>query len=181
MTNPAVLAILDRSLDAVICRRTLCSNMTKLLVHALRVLTKRPADLVRAAGLMATALGSLQMLAADSAGAVSLDDDPHLVAWWKFDETSGKTAADSSKQAHHGTLEGGLSFDTNSVPSRVGKALRFAGNSDGVRIAGYKGITGTQARSAAVWIRPLVRPANWSPGEPTSTGRCGRSGISAGA
>ena len=26
----------------------------------------------------------------------TLDNDPNLAAWWKFDETSGKTAADSS-------------------------------------------------------------------------------------
>jgi hypothetical protein len=46
--------------------------MTKLLVHAWRVLAKRPADLIWAAVLVATALSSLPLLAADSAGAVSL-------------------------------------------------------------------------------------------------------------
>jgi hypothetical protein len=44
---------------------------------------------------------------------VSLDSDPHLLGWWKFDETAGKRAADSSKHGHDGTLEGGLSFDTH--------------------------------------------------------------------
>jgi len=127
--------------------------MTRLSVHALRVLAKRPAGRILAAVLVAAAPSSLPLLAADSVGAVSLDDDPHLVGWWKFDEASGKTATDSSKQAHQGTLEGVLSFDANSVPGRIGKALKFEGNSDGVRIAGYKGITGTQARSVAVWIK----------------------------
>jgi hypothetical protein len=127
--------------------------MTKLFVHASRVLAKRPADLILAAVLVTAASISFPLLAADSARAVSLDGDPHLVGWWKFDETTGKTAADSSKPAHQGTLEGALSFDTNSVPGRVGKALKFEGNNDGVRIAGYKGITGTQARTVAVWIK----------------------------
>ena len=35
--------------------------------------------------------------AADEDKPVTLDTDPSLAGWWKFDETSGKTAADSSK------------------------------------------------------------------------------------
>ncbi len=30
--------------------------------------------------------------------------DPDLVGWWKFDEGSGSTAADSSNYSNHGTL-----------------------------------------------------------------------------
>jgi hypothetical protein len=130
-----------------------CSNMMKLLAYAWRFLVKRPAALIVAAVLVAAAPISLPLLAADSAGTASLDDDPHLVGWWKFDETTDKTASDSSKRAHPATLEGALSFEANSVPGRVGKALQFPGSGDGVRIAGYKGITGTQARSIAVWIK----------------------------
>jgi len=153
LTKQLVSPIIASSSDAANCRRTLCSNMKKLFVHALRVLAERQASFILAAVLLAAALSRLSLLAADSAGAVSLDDDPHLVGWWKFDETTGKTATDSSRHAHQGTLEGALSFDTNSVPGRIGKALQFLGGSDGVRIAGYKGITGTQARSVAVWIK----------------------------
>jgi hypothetical protein len=127
--------------------------MMKLFAHAWRILAKRPAGLILAAALVASAPSSLPLLAADSVGTLSLDNDPHLVGWWKFDEATGKTATDSSKQAHPGTLEGALSFDSSSVPGRVGKALKFEGNGDGVRITGYKGITGTQARSIAVWIK----------------------------
>ncbi|UCF17339.1 MAG: hypothetical protein JSW59_07720, partial [Phycisphaerales bacterium] len=32
--------------------------------------------------------------------------DPKLVAWWKFDESSGETAADSSGNGHDGILVG---------------------------------------------------------------------------
>jgi hypothetical protein len=49
---------------------------------------------------------------------IALDTDAHLVGWWKFDETSGKSAADSSKQHHDGVLEGGFSFDTQSASGR---------------------------------------------------------------
>jgi hypothetical protein len=84
---------------------------------------------------------------------VKLDKDPHLVGWWKFDETSGNTAKDSSKHRRDGTLKGDLSFKDGSVAGRVGKALKFAGRNKYVEIPGYKGIAGTQARTVAAWIK----------------------------
>jgi hypothetical protein len=89
----------------------------------------------------------------DQAKSVTLDSDPHLVGWWKFDEASGKSAADASKQDHQGVLEGGLSFDTHSAPGRIGAAIRLEGNRDCVRIVGYKGVTGTQPRTVVAWIK----------------------------
>lgn len=82
----------------------------------------------------------------------TLDADPKLVGWWKFDEESGKTAADSSGHSRNGTLKKELSFDKNSVQGRTGKVLKFDG--DGyVEITKYRGVTGTQARTVAAWIR----------------------------
>lgn len=83
---------------------------------------------------------------------VSLDEDPHLMGWWKFDETTGQTAADSSAHGRKGTLLGELTFDTNSVQGKVGRALRL-GEADAIEIKGYKGVTGTAARTVTVWIR----------------------------
>jgi hypothetical protein len=83
---------------------------------------------------------------------VSLDEDPHLMGWWKFDETTGQTAADSSAHGRKGTLLGELTFDSNSVEGRVGRALRL-GRADAVEIKGYKGVTGTAPRTVTVWIR----------------------------
>ena len=37
--------------------------------------------------------------AAEGGDPTSLDKDPNLVGWWKFDDASGKTAADSSGHA----------------------------------------------------------------------------------
>lgn len=79
--------------------------------------------------------------------------DSHLVAWWKLDETAGKTAADSSGQNHPGTLEGGLAFDTQSVASPHGNALKFDGKEGCVEIKGFKGITGSRPRTLVVWIK----------------------------
>ena len=48
----------------------------------------------------------------------ALDNDPNLAGWWTFDETAGKTAADSSPHHRKGVLTGNLSFDENSVAIR---------------------------------------------------------------
>ncbi|MBM4024008.1 MAG: LamG domain-containing protein [Planctomycetes bacterium] len=83
---------------------------------------------------------------------ISLDQDPHLMGWWKFDETTGKVAMDSSQRNRKGTLAGELTFDQNSGAGRVGQALRLA-RGDFVEIKGYKGITGTKPRSVSAWIK----------------------------
>lgn len=83
---------------------------------------------------------------------VTLDNDPNLAAWWKFDETSGKTAADSSKHKRKGTLMEGLSFEKDSTTGRIKKALKFDGEGF-VEIKKYKGVTGTRPRTVAAWFR----------------------------
>ena len=83
----------------------------------------------------------------------TLDTDPNLAGWWKFDETSGKIAADSSKHNRKGTLREGISFAKDSTSGRISKALKF-GRGDGyVQITKYKGVTGTRPRTVAAWCR----------------------------
>lgn len=82
----------------------------------------------------------------------TLDTDPHLVGWWKFDETTGKTAVDSSPHQRKGMLTGNLSFDKDSAEGRIGKALKLSGK-DYVEIKSYKGITGTKPRTIMAWIK----------------------------
>jgi hypothetical protein len=84
---------------------------------------------------------------------VTLDTDPNLVGWWRFDEATGTTAADSSGHKRDGTLQGGLSFDKNSVPGKVGKAIRFDAKDAVVEVKDYKGIGGTRPRTVAAWIK----------------------------
>lgn len=90
--------------------------------------------------------------AAEATDAKSLDSDPHLCGWWKFDDASGTTAADSSKHGRHATLGDGVSFDDNSVPGRIGKALKCDGQQP-VEVTGYKGVAGTAPRTICVWIK----------------------------
>ncbi|MHC4585511.1 MAG: LamG domain-containing protein [Planctomycetota bacterium] len=83
----------------------------------------------------------------------TLDTDPNLAGWWKFDETSGIIAADSSKHNRKGFLRESLSFKEDSTSGRISKALKF-GRGDGyVQITKYKGVTGTRPRTVATWCR----------------------------
>jgi hypothetical protein len=90
--------------------------------------------------------------AADKNKPKTLDNDPNLAGWWKFDKASGKITQDSSKHGRNGTLKGELSFDKNSGRGRTGKALKFDDNGY-VEITKYKGVTGTRARTVAAWIK----------------------------
>ncbi|MBE3123985.1 MAG: LamG domain-containing protein [Planctomycetes bacterium] len=104
-------------------------------------------------GLEIAAVGQAAPAPAEQPKTAGLDTDAHLVGWWKFDEASGATAADSSKQGRNGTLQGGLSFDRDSAPGRTGKALKFDGKDGFIQITGYKGIGGTGPRTLAAWIK----------------------------
>ena len=94
--------------------------------------------------------------AAEKDKPITLDNDPNLVGWWKFDEASGKTAADSSRYGHKGTLKGDLSFEGNSASGRIGKALKLQGGDYYVEITGYKGVTGTRPRTVAAWVKTTI-------------------------
>ena len=73
-----------------------------------------------------------------------------LVAYWDMEDGSGTTATDGSGNTHDGTLTGGPIWDPNGY---IGSALGFDGTDDYVLISGYKGVTGTQSRTVAAWIK----------------------------
>jgi hypothetical protein len=109
--------------------------------------------------LLASLLWSMQVHAGEAVFATTTpkaatpDTDAHLMGWWKFDEAGGKQAADSSGQGRDGSLEGGLSFDTHSAAGRAGQALKLDGQGQWVRVAGFKGVTGTKPRTVCAWIK----------------------------
>jgi hypothetical protein len=83
----------------------------------------------------------------------TLDTDPNLVGWWKFDETTGTIAADSSRHQRHAALKGDLSFDKISAPGRAGNAVRLNGKDGSLEVAKCKGVAGTRPRTVAVWVK----------------------------
>jgi parallel beta-helix repeat protein len=77
-----------------------------------------------------------------------------LVGWWKFDEGSGNTAADSSGNGNNGTLQNIPSDSSGWVEGKLGTALKFnPGNvvsTSSVTMSKIAGLTGS--KSVSVWI-----------------------------
>jgi hypothetical protein len=69
-----------------------------------------------------------------------------LVGWWKFDEGTGTTAADSSGNGRTGTLMNGPTW----TAGKIGGAANLDGVDDRVDIAGDP--LGTGAMTFSVWI-----------------------------
>jgi hypothetical protein len=107
---------------------------------------------------------------AEKAKKVTLDTDPNLAGWWKFDETSGKVAADSSRHGRKGLLLGDdISFEKGSADGRIARALRFTGRATHVRVTKYKGVTQTRPRTISAWLRtkePEGEIVSWGADEP---------------
>ena len=76
-----------------------------------------------------------------------------LRGWWKFDETTGTAAADSSAYGNPGLLTNFPEPATHWVEGRVGGALAFRGapSNDFVRVADYLLPRGPLTVSAWVW------------------------------
>jgi len=104
-------------------------------------------------GLKIAAVGQAAPAPAEQPKTAALDTDTHLVGWWKFDDASGATAADSSKNGRKGALQSGLTFDKDSAPGRMGKALKFDGKEGFVQVTGYKGVAGAAPRTVCAWIK----------------------------
>jgi hypothetical protein len=60
-------------------------------------------------------------------------------AWWRLGESSGTTASDSSGNAHHGTYEGGATFNSRAglVAYDDDNAIGFDGVDDGVAVPAF--------------------------------------------
>ncbi len=74
----------------------------------------------------------------------------NLVGYWKFDESSGNTASDSSGRGNSATLGGGMTFASNSTTGKVSQALVFDGVDDHATVT--LDLSGTRAVSVAFWV-----------------------------
>jgi hypothetical protein len=83
--------------------------------------------------------------------------DPNLVGWWKLNETTGFTAADSSGHGNDGTVLGGAQW----VSGYIDGALDLDGRNDYVD-CGYDPIFDTaNEMSVAAWVTIRSVPTQW--------------------
>ena len=90
-----------------------------------------------------------------------------LLGWWKFDETSGTTAYDSSGNGQHASLKNGAGRNSNGV---MGGALSLDGTNDYV-LTPLKGINNSDF-TWSLWVKTLDRDGslmgestgNWNTG-----------------
>jgi hypothetical protein len=97
-------------------------------------------------------MNKLSLLAAASVFSLQQTGHSALTAHWTFDEGTGTLAASSvNSPAQDGTLTNGPTWNTSTNP--VGSAgIEFA-DTDDIVLTNSMGITGTGARTFAMWIR----------------------------
>jgi hypothetical protein len=80
-----------------------------------------------------------------------------LVGWWKFDETEGTTAKDSSGFSHDGKLVGNAKWSAG----KSGGAIKLDGKNSYVRIADRAGFNMGNQVTVAGWVNIHSVPAEW--------------------
>lgn len=95
-------------------------------------------------------------LAASQWMGVSCEGETGLVAHWKLNESSGN-AIDSSGSAYSGVVQGA---SWNPAGGILGGALQFDDNNKNFVWSSYQGITGSNPRACAVWIKTDQSPGD---------------------
>ncbi len=90
-------------------------------------------------------------------GNLKLAGKPGLIGWWKFDETDGPTAQDSSGKHHSGTLEGHAKWSHG----KIGGAIDLDGQQSYVRIADQADFNLTDRFTVAAWVNMRSIPCDW--------------------
>jgi hypothetical protein len=73
-----------------------------------------------------------------------------LLAWWRFDDGSGTTAADSSGNGLDGTLEGGAQW----VDGQLAGAIQFNGSN--ARVVAPHIPLDNRSFTITMWINPVL-------------------------
>ncbi len=74
-----------------------------------------------------------------------------LIAWWKFDEKDGRTAADSSGNGHNAIVQGNPSWRPSD--GKVGGAIALGGNGDFLDVEAESAFDFTGGVTVAAWIK----------------------------
>ncbi|MGA2679248.1 MAG: LamG-like jellyroll fold domain-containing protein [Sedimentisphaerales bacterium] len=86
--------------------------------------------------------------------------DGNLIGWWKFDETEGNTAVDSSGNGNDGTLIGNPIWRPQG--GKIGGALEFSGKGDHVKIANEPAFDITNQITISAWVNITSVPQEWT-------------------
>ena len=108
-----------------------------------------------------TVEGKSQIAAVEDTPAAPEKSDRKLVAWWKFDETEGSSAGDSSGNNLVGTLVGNPQWQPSG--GKFGGALELDGDGDYVE-TGYA--TDLPVWTIAVWVNSPTAPISAGPNGP---------------
>ena len=97
------------------------------------------------------AIEILDIRDSDSPSAPPIGDG--LVGHWPLDEPNGVSAKDASGKGRTGTLERGLTFDTDKTGGQIGSAVMFDGSDDRIGLPDIdKGLR--SGLSVSAWVRP---------------------------
>lgn len=106
---------------------------------------------------------SFGMIVAALAMLIGSSTQAALVGHWAMEEGTGFTTADSSGNGNTANFvpanaSGPQWINSGLAPSLSGlggttAAINFDGNGDHLAVTGFKGVTGTQARTVSAWIR----------------------------
>jgi len=83
-----------------------------------------------------------------------------LIGWWKFDESEGSTAADSSGNDNDGSLQGDPVWQPDA--GKFAGALAFDGSGDYVRIDDESNFDITGQITISAWVNIASVPADWT-------------------
>ena len=75
-----------------------------------------------------------------------------MVGWWKFDETDGNIAYDSSGNGNNGNLTNGPIW----VTGKISGALSFDGSDDFVDLGNSSNLALTLNKSLSIWLKPTA-------------------------
>ncbi|MEK9633447.1 MAG: LamG-like jellyroll fold domain-containing protein, partial [Opitutae bacterium] len=80
--------------------------------------------------------------------------------WWKFDGNLNDLSGNGRNGAHVNTTD----FENLTTTGKFGSALSLDGVNEHINVTGYKGITGSAARTMSAWIKTSKSDAaimNW--------------------
>ena len=91
---------------------------------------------------------------------VSAGIDDGLIVYYPFDESTGDTASDASKNSNDAKLTGNAKWEPND--GKIGGALRLDGtNSSAEDVDGGEYINGLDAFSISVWVKSDTTPTDY--------------------